>query len=89
MESVILDEVRKLTKVLGFQSNTQSNNNLRGKSSLSLHQKITEHSNSTKDSFSENQEPLGHTKIENTNMSLKAASVENECTQSKKDRYSN
>ena len=87
MESVILDEVRKLTKVLGFQTNEQTNNNVREKNSLSLHQKVTEHTNMTRDTFSEHQPILDQNKIGKINLSSNVVSVENERTHSKKDRY--
>ena len=71
MESVILDEVRKLSKVLGFKSIKQKSNNNMGTRSLSVHQSGTHLSNIVRDSFSECQKiTLENSKIEDVSESL-------------------
>ena len=71
MESVILDEVRKLSKVLGFKSiKDKSKNNMETRS-LSVHQSGTHLSNIVRDSFSEFQKiTLENSKIEDVTTSL-------------------
>ena len=71
MESVILDEVRKLSKVLGFKSIKDKSNNCMETRSLSVHQNGTHLSNIVRDSFSECQKiSLENSKIEDVSESL-------------------
>ena len=88
MESVILDEVRKLSKVLGFESNKPKNSKLEEKRSVSLHQNGTSLSNMVRDSFSECQKTaLEHNKVEEVNLSSNYLSSDETPTKTKKDRY--
>ena len=91
MESVILDEVRKLSKVLGFKSIKDKSSNSMETRSLSLHQNGTHLSNIVRDSFSECQKiTLENSKIEDMSESLslrrKHISNESNVMDGKKER---
>ena len=88
MESVILDEVRKLSKVLGFESSKMKNNNILDKRSTSVHQSGSCLSNEIRDSFSECQKAtLDDNKVEPINKPLKHFSCDEASSKSKSDRY--
>ena len=85
MESVILDEVRKLSKVLGFESNKPKS---KLEEKVSVHQNGTSLSNMVRDSFSECQKSaLEHNKVEELSVSSNYLSSDETPTKSKKDRY--
>ena len=88
MESVILDEVRKLSKVLGFESSKMKNNNILDKRSISVHQSGSCLSNIVRDSFSECQKAtLDYNKVEDVNKPLNHLKCDKASSTSKRDRY--
>ena len=91
MESVILDEVRKLSKVLGFKSIKDKSSNSMETRSLSVHQNGIHLSNIVRDSFSECQKiTLENSKVEDVSESLslrrKHLSNESNVMDGKKER---